>query len=137
MEQQELWPENPKTTPPQEMPPESQSQNNNGNTDAEIEEQARSLIGMLLKQALFIAQLLPLLEEERLSNLGTPVMEVHLSSALLAMVSLTMSTSDLLKTYSYTWKASLPISLSEDRIADTLFEVHLLIEETLSVIHDW
>lgn len=130
------WQENAKTTPPQETPLELTSPPNNENTAAEAEEQAMLLIGQMQRLMSFSVSLSTLLEQERLSNLATPVMEVHLSSALLAMASLSMSTSDLLRMYTLTWKHSLPTMLSDGILNYFLPECDRLIEEMLILAYD-
>lgn len=129
-------PQNPRTTAHKGTQQEPPSPPNNENTAAEIEEQAMSLIGQMLRLMSYGVSLSTLLEQEQQSSLGTPVMEVHLSSALLAMVSLSMSTSDLLRTYIRTWKHLLPTTLSDGVESELLPECDALIEMILEVAHN-
>jgi len=128
----EQWQPNPTTTPPQETQHEPKSPPPNESTADEVEGTLKLLTGQLLKQLCYLTSFQMLLVEERQSSLGTPVMEVHLSSALLAMASLTMSMCDLLRTYLYTWRDLPPISLNEAAIFETLWRAEEIIDEVLT-----
>lgn len=134
MEQQELWPQNGKTTPPQGTQHERASQSNNESTADAAEEQVRTLIGQLLKLSNLSVQYAELLESEQQSSLGTPVMAVHLLSGLSGMVSLLMSTSDLLRTYTHIWKHLLPTTLSERVEEELLPHIEELVEELMETL---
>jgi len=129
------WQENPKTTPQQETQLELPLPNSSEDTEETVEEMVTQLTGQLYRQTTFCASLVQSLEWEQQYSLGTPVMEVHMSSALLAMVSLTMSTSDLLRTYIATWKASLWISANRAHIESILDQTDALIAELLEAAH--
>lgn len=134
MEQQELWPENQRTTPQQEMRQENQSQSNNENTDDAAEVQTKLLIGQMLKLSSLSVQYAELLDAEQQSNLGTPVMEVHLLSGLSGMVSLLMSTCDLLRMYTHTLRHLLPTTLSENIEEELLPATDELISELMDTL---
>jgi len=127
----EQWQINGKTIPTRAMQLELLSRNSNDKTDDEIEETVKLLTGQLLRQMSYCTSLRQLLDTEQQFNLGTPVMEVHLSSALLAMVSLSMSTSDLLKTLLYTWRTSAWIMKNEDELLNFQLAVKATIDELM------
>jgi len=130
----EKWLENLMTTPHKETQQELPLQHSSESTDAEIEDRVKLLIGQMLRLNLLADASATLLETERQSNLGTPVMEVHTLSVLSATVSLLMSTSDLLRTYQHTWSRSLPTTLNEAIVEELLPSTELFIEELMDIL---
>jgi len=131
------WLEKRKITPPRVTQHELALPHSNENTDEEVEETVKRLIGLTLAQSLSLDALLTSLELARQYSLDIPVTEVLTSSALLATVSLLMSTSDRLRTLTCISPPCLPTMLSEAILEELLPNTDAFIEEALTLVFEF